>query len=308
MFKRPKIALALGGGAARGLAHLGVLRILEEERIPIDIIVGTSMGAMIGGLYASDPNAERTILKLTRFLNSRDFQKTRLHQLRKPPDSQEEGWWEAMAGKISRGLALGTTMTRRSFLTEEEVAHYTSSLLDDIAIEDTKIPFGAVATDLKRGRSVTLRHGSILQAVAASSAMPGFFPPVAYNGTELIDGGLVSMVPIREAFNMGAELVVAVNISASLNQDAELVRGYEILFRTSEIAKGELIRIQLALADLVVSPQVGSIHWADFSSWSSCVTLGEKAMIEQLPRLKRLISRRRLRLRTRGKVAVVLPD
>ena len=294
---RPTLTLALGGGAARGLAHLGALRVLEEERIPIERIVGTSMGAVIGAMYALEPAIERVIRRAARFLNSPEFRATRIHQLRRPDDRVTEGLWEGVAGKITRGILYGTSMARRSLITDEEVAGFLAMLVDDVDVTATRLPFAAVAADLRTGEPVILDRGPLRRALAASAAIPGAFPPVEIDGRELIDGGVVSRVPIHEARRFGGGVVLGVNISAQLDEDPSLGRGYEILFRATEATKNALLRLQLREADLVVTPDVGRVHWADFSSWQTCLELGERAMTEALPRLRRALRPRWFRLR-----------
>jgi NTE family protein len=286
MRHRPTLTLALGGGAARGLAHLGVLRVLEEERVPIARIVGTSMGAVIGAMYAADPSIERVVRRAARFLNSPEFRATRIHQLRRPDDRPGEGLWEGVAAKIVRGLLYGASMARRSLITDEEVARFFGMLVDEGDVAATRVPFAAVAADLRTGEAVVLSSGSLHRALAASAAIPGVFPPVAMDGRELADGGVVSMVPAQEARRLGGGVVLAVNIAAQMAEEPSLDRGYEILFRATEATKNALVRQQLRAADVVVTPDVGRVHWADFSSWQTCLDLGERAMAEAMPRLR----------------------
>ena len=289
MWDRPYLTLALGGGAARGLAHLGALRVLEEERVRVDRIVGTSMGAVLGAMYALEPEIEHVVRRAARFLNSPQFRATRFHQLRRPDDRQTEGLWEGVASKITRGILYGTSMARRSLITEEEVAGFLAMLVDDVDLSATRVPFAAVASDLRTGEAVVLEHGPLRRALAASAAIPGVFPPVEIDGRELIDGGVVSMVPVREARALGGGVVLAVNISARMDEDVSLGRGYEILFRATEATKNALVGLQVREADVVVTPDVGGVHWADFSSWQTCLDLGERAMAEALPRLRRAL-------------------
>ena len=172
--QRPKIALVLGGGAARGFAHVGVIRALEQEQIPIDMIIGTSVGSLIGAVYASDANSFE--LEWTAF---------KLEQ----SDIFDYGIISAVTGM---GLAKGDRLEK-----------FVKSKVNHENIEQLKIPFAAVATDLNRGTRVVLRHGSIAKAVRASSAIPGVFQPVNHQGKLLVDGGVVDNIPISTAKGNG---------------------------------------------------------------------------------------------------------
>jgi NTE family protein len=248
-------------------------------------------------MYASEPGIERVIRRAARFLNSPEFRATRIHQLRRPEDRAGEGLWEGVAAKIVRGLLYGASMARRSLITDEEVTRFLAMLVDDADIGATRVPFAAVAADLRTGEAVVLASGPLHRALSASAAIPGVFPPVVIDGRELADGGVVSMVPAEEARRLGDGVVLAVNISAQMPEEASLDRGYEILFRATEATKSALVRQHLRAADVVVTPDVGRVHWADFSSWQTCIDLGERAMTEALPRLRRALRPRWFRVR-----------
>lgn len=272
------------------MAHMGVLRILEEERIPVDLIVGTSIGSLIGSLYCMDPRIESVIQKVTRFLNSEKFREIRIHQLRKS-EGEDSGILDSLSSLLAKGLFFRSSVTKRSYISYEEIEDVLNSLIDNVNIEDLKIPFACVATDLDTGEVVVLDRGPLRRAVAASSSIPGVFPPIKVNGAELVDGGSVSLVPVPQARDLGADVVVAVDISAALDPAAELDRGYEIILRTTEISKHQLVKFQIQEADVVIAPRVGRIHWADFSNAQACIKLGEAAAAQALPAIRNAASR-----------------
>ena len=276
MLQRCKVGLALGGGAARGLAHIGVLKVLEEHRIPIDLIVGTSIGALVGGVYATTRSAEVTEKRFLDFIFSKEFKRARFDFLRESRQT-EPRLLSSVLSLIKRGIFYSFSVAKSSWVSAEQFEHNINSLLDDVQIENTAIPFAAVATDFSRGEQVLLRSGSLRQAVSASSAVPGLLPPVAINGRTLIDGGMVAKVPVVPALLMGADMVIGVDVSRELEEDDNVRSGFTIMMRANAISTDALKEMQCRLADVIIVPDVGRVHWADFSAVFNCVTRGEEA-------------------------------
>ena len=183
----PKIALVLGGGAARGFAHVGVIRVLEQEQVPIDMIVGTSVGSLIGAIYAYDVNSFE--LEWSAFTLERD-------------DVFDYDLRTVLSGM---GAAKG-----------DKLEEFVRAKVPTVNIEDLKIPFAAVATDLNRGARVVLDRGPVARAVRASCAIPGVFPPVEHQGSLLVDGGVLDNIPASVARERGADIVIAVDISVNV--------------------------------------------------------------------------------------------
>lgn len=285
-----RVGLALGGGAARGLAHLGVLQVLEREKIPIDLIAGTSMGGLVGALYSAQPWIDRLVKQVTAFYSSEDFRQSRLHQLKRG-EEEELGFLSTVGQKIRQGRLLGSQVTRLSFLDKEDLYNLLRPFVDDRDIRSLQIPLSIVTCDLKSGREIILNKGSVIDAVAASSAVPGAFPPIPLNGVECIDGGTVNMVPISVVQEMGADLVIAVNVSHEMPKPAELRRALEVFFRTHEITKRTLIEMQLTRADVVITPEVGQYHWADFSQADQIIEMGRRSAESALPEIRRALRR-----------------
>lgn len=180
--KKSKVGLALGSGSARGLAHLGVLKVLEKEKIPIDMIAGTSIGSLIGGAYASGMSLEEG----ERIAISMD--------------------WKQLGGLVD------PVIPRSGFIEGNKVKAFIKILIKDKKIEELKIPFAAVATDIKTGEKVVIRHGSLVEAIRASASIPGIFTPVKRGNRFLVDGGLADPVPISVLKKMGADIIIAVNV------------------------------------------------------------------------------------------------
>lgn len=256
----PRIGLALGGGAARGFAHVGVIEVLEEAGIKADLVVGTSAGSLVAAVYASGKNAAQ------------------LRQVAE--DMDEAALTDWMLPIFSRGMLRG-----------EALARYVSTQVGGRTIEALPIPLGIVATDLQSGKGVLFRRGDTATAVRASSAVPAVFLPVSINGREYVDGGLVAPVPVHYARDMGAEIVVAVDISSppegNLASDT-----LQILLQTFAIMASSINRYELQGADVVVRPVLANIRSADFTAKRRSVEAGRAAMLAALPQLRALLAER----------------
>jgi NTE family protein len=289
---RPRIGLVLSGGGARGLSHVGVLKVLERERIPVDVIAGTSMGAIIGGLYASGMDAdtlERELLKVNWdavFANRVDRQL--LSQRRKEEDFEispliefgmRDGELRAPLGALSgRGLE---TLLRRYTLPVRSVRDF----------DRLPIPFRAVATDMEDGRAVILRQGDLALALRSSMSVPGVFPPTEIDDRILGDGGLVDNVPVDVARAMGADIVIAVNIGTPLAPRKTLgsvggLTGQMINILTEQNVQRSLA--SLGGRDLLISPQLGEISSGDFNKTRELIALGEQGAAQLAARLAAL--------------------
>ncbi|HET9480153.1 MAG TPA: patatin-like phospholipase family protein [Candidatus Polarisedimenticolia bacterium] len=297
------MGLALGGGAARGLAHIGVLRALERAGIKPDLITGTSIGALVGSVHATLDNAALTEKHFRRFVVSRDFRRTEFDFL-KDSRRAEPSMLYSVSNLIKRGIFYSFSMTRPSFISEENFIHNIYTLVPDLAIGETKIPFFAVAADLETGAEVVLTKGSLRRAVCASSAIPGLLPPVRLDGRTLIDGGWVSKVPVLAAFRQGADMVIGVDISPELEDTRELRKGFDVLVRANAIKAEALKNFQCRLADVLIRPRVGQVHWADFSGALTLIEEGDRATVLRMPDIEEKLERGRWKTRlgfSRGK-------
>ena len=288
----PKICLALGGGAARGLAHLGVLKVLEDAQVPIHMIAGTSLGAMMGGLYATRPDATYWMERVNQFLHSYVSRKTRLEFIRKleQPKNEGGGFFSDMSFLIRKGYFWGVTATQSAFIGEQEYRDLINPLIPDISIEKTTIPFACVSTDIANGKRFMYTAGSLRTAISASCALPGIFPPVKDNGMLLVDGGWVERVPVLCARDMGADIVIAVDVSSDIAH-FEKKSGLDIVLRADAVTRIYLNQILVRGADVVIHPAVGDTHWADFSNPKKLFKQGETAAHEKLMSIRTAIHR-----------------
>jgi NTE family protein len=253
------VALVLSGGAARGFAHVGVIRVLEQERIPVDLVVGTSVGSLIGALYASARNGFE--------LEWEAFQL-------KQEDIFDFGVWNAVAGM---GLAKG-----------EKLEAFVKGKVKQQNIEELPLRFAAVATDLNWGTRVVLDKGSVARAVRASSAIPGVFEPVAHEGKLLVDGGVVDNIPIEVARAKGADVVVAVDISEDVG-NVNIKNLVDVLLQSTNIMFAVNVAHRRAGADVMVQPKVGGIAMLDFTRRKEAMDAGIAAAREALPRIRAAI-------------------
>jgi NTE family protein len=300
-----KIGLVLGGGGTRGFAHLGVLKVLEEEKIPIDLICGTSFGSLVGGLYAAEPDADLVKEKIVRFLKSPVFKHARLEFLKENfTQVKKSSFFNQIKSYFKRGLFYGISLNRGFFISAAELQRTLNGLIKEMNIEDTKIPFYCVAADILSGAEIVLSKGPLREAVAASCAIPGIFPPVKLGNMQLIDGGWVNRVPIDPALRNGATFTIAIEASNNL-EPSDLKRGIEIVLRSSDMTRNVLSEIQLKQADVVIRPEVGHIHWAEFHRGTECYKAGEEAARKMVDTIKREIRNKRLRQFLLGKRKLV---
>lgn len=249
-----RIGLALGGGAARGFAHVGVIQVLEEAGIRPQYVAGTSAGSLVAALYASGMSGA---------------------QLRQVAVAmQEAAITDWVLPLFNRGALKG-----------DALAQYVNQQVQGRQIENMSLPLGIVATDLRTGDAVVFRRGNTGTAVRASSAVPGVFLPVKIGEREYVDGGLVAPVPVQQARQMGANFVIAVDISSD-PQSGETGDVFKILLQTFTIMGRSINALALRQADVVVQPSLNGVGSADFASRERSIEQGRQAMLVALPRLR----------------------
>jgi NTE family protein len=290
-----KVGLALGGGAARGVAHAGVILELEKAGIPIDIIVGTSIGAVIGGMYAINPDAESVRAKLLGFFNSRDFQALRVDFTELTKTDERRGILRRLAHTMRKSIFFGISITSLSYLSEEVLAKEIGLLIPDIDISQTKIPFSCGATDLNNNDVYYFSEDSMRRAIVASCSIPGIFPPVKHDGRYLIDGGWAVQSPVARVRELGADFVIAVHIDTEGEEELEMKNGLDVVLFGNRATRRTLARLQLQQADWVISPNVCDIHWADFTRAAECLDYGANDAVIAIPALKKKLWRKRIK-------------
>lgn len=282
--KKPKICLALSGGGARGFAHVGVLKVLEELHIPIDCIAGTSMGAVVGGLYAAGFSASEIETRLDT-LKLNDIALDRVERRYLPQSVREEDEQYplgATLGLSANGVRLPAGVVQASqFL--EILQNWTAHLQPDIDFDRLPIPFRTLATDMETGKMVIFTKGPLHKAIRASMAAPGVFAPIEIDGKLLSDGGLVRNLPVDIARQMGADVVIAVNIGTPLMPRDQLLTLFNVSQQMVNILTEQNVEAQKALLgpnDILIEPGLGNITFMDFARSKEAVKIGEKATHE----------------------------
>lgn len=255
----PKVALVLGGGSAKGFAHVGVLRALEKEKIPIHMIVGTSVGSLIGGIYASNP------------------------------DSFQLEW---TAFKINRGdiLDYSVVSSKMGPVQGAKLEAFVEQNAKVKLVEATKIPFYPVATDLNTGETVTLERGSLAKAIHASSAIPGIFVPVAFGNRTLVDGGVTSNIACEVARSKGANVIIAVNLQKDI-KDGDITSVIDVIAQSIAIMMHVNSKTKLSYADVILEPDTKGVSMFDFSQKKTLVEEGIKATERAMPKIKALVGK-----------------
>ncbi|MGQ9694001.1 MAG: patatin-like phospholipase family protein [Thermodesulfobacteriota bacterium] len=294
MGKRAKIGLALGGGGARGLAHVGVLKVLEREGIVFDLIVGTSMGAIIGAAYAIEPDAASLEKRVLDFFQSKGKENRRIKLLEKlnRRNAEEPDLFHRLMRIAEKELALSLILIRRSLLSERNLRRILKAILPEVDLRDTKIPFSAVAVDLDSGRKVILDRGPLIRAVMASCAVPGFMSPVPWNGMTLIDGGVIEVLPCHTAREGGAEFVIGVDTGLCICRAPIIGDGFDEIQRVMEIMSFYLNNQHKKSADLLIEPEVKGIHWTDFLKYRELIREGEKAAESKIGEIQKILNQR----------------
>lgn len=258
-----KIGLVLGGGAARGFAHIGVIKALESRGIVPDLVVGTSAGSLVGALYAAGHNGFT------------------LHKMALEMEEAAISDWSIPLFSRHVGVLKG-----------EGLQQYVNQAVKNVPLEKLKIPFAAVATDLQSGLPILFQRGNTGMAVRASSAVPGVFQPVKIGDRSYVDGGLVSPVPVRFARQLGADFVIAVNISSQPEMQASATT-MDVLLQTFAIMGQSINQYELKEADVVLQPALGAMKGNDFNSRNLAVLSGEETAMAAMAEINRKLQAKR---------------
>ena len=280
--KGKNIGLALGGGGARGLAHIGVLKVLDREKIPIHVVAGTSIGALVGAAFASGIHPEDMEKRVEEYLNSPKFQMSAVRAIEEAQAKGELSWGRKIQSFVKNRYFLVQAMFKPGLFPSEELQEIIELFVPDILIEETEIPYRAVATDLVQGTQIIFSKGSLRQAVMASCAVPGAIAPVKDEERLLSDGGIICLIPCSVVRKEGADVVIAVSVDRDICTEQEFTTAVSVYQRVNDIMCAKLKGYELAEADVVIAPQVGDLHWSEFSQALTLVEAGERAAAERL--------------------------
>ena len=289
--KGKKIGLALGGGGARGLAHIGVLKVLARENVPIHILAGTSIGALVGAAFAAGINPEEMEKMVEAYLHSPKFQSSAIKAIENANARGELTLGRRVQSFLRNRYFLVQAMLKPGLFPSEELREIIEYFVPDILIEETVIPFRAVATDLVHGTQIVLSSGSLRQAVMASCAVPGAIAPVKDEDKLLSDGGIICLIPCSVVRKGGADVVIAVSVDRDICTEKEFSTALTIYQRVNDIMCARLKDHELAEADVVIDPEVGELHWSEFSQALTLVEEGERAALEKLDLIRSAVPR-----------------
>jgi NTE family protein len=253
----PKIGLALGSGGARGFAHLGVLKVLEEENIPISYIAGSSIGALVAALYASGLGLDR-LYKLAKSFRRNDF--------------------------------IDLTIPKMGLIAGKRITEFIRLLTKGKQIEELAIPVALVATDLQTGAKVVFRQGDVARAVRASISIPGIFVPAEVDGRLLVDGGVVDRVPVSVAREMGADIVIAVDVSP-LNVNGEITSIFDVILQSIDILQDEIVSHRQLASDVMIRPRVEEYSSRAFTDIEEIIAIGEEEARKNIAKIRQAIEK-----------------
>lgn len=291
-----KVGLSLNGGAARGLIHLGALEELEQARIPIDMIGGCSIGAMIGAMYALTPNAEHVKRQLFSFLEESNDPIIPAELVGGAEDSGKER--RSLLRKVTHSLRLsiyyGISLAQVSLLSTEQLKDNLAKVIPDVDMSECKIPFVCSATDITNNREYYFTEGSLLDAVTTSCSIPGLYPPVLHDGVQLVDGGWSALHLTEKLKEMGADFTIAIDIQQDIKEQ-KFTSGLDVVLRANMAARNVLCNEQLKRADAVIQPDTCDVAWWDFSRAKECFIDGKKETAAQIKDLKQKLRSARLK-------------
>jgi NTE family protein len=280
-----KVGLALGGGGVRGFSHIGVLNVLEQEGIHIDLIVGTSAGALVGGAYASGQSPREIQTKIEAYLRSPEFDASTLKSVGMSFSPENRSFFKKARTFIMNRFWFAQAFFKPAILPSKDFESLINYFLPEMDICGTKIPFRAVSTDLITGKEIIFSEGPLRQAVLASCSVPGALAPVRRGNWLLADGGITSLVPVNATREAGADVVIAVMVDRDLSKSVSIETAKDVLYRAGEITTEALEASELKGADVIIRPRVGDLHWMDFSRAGDLIKIGEQAARESLEKI-----------------------
>ena len=268
--KERRIGLALGSGAAKGLAHIGVLKVLEKEGIPIDMIAGTSMGALVGAVYAQGKDVSQM-------------------------KNLAIDW-----GAKRFSLLADPALPKTGLVRGRKIEDMLKSIIGDIEFGDLRMPFACIATDIGSGDEVVIKQGSVVEGIRASISIPALFTVAKLQGRYLVDGGLVNQVPVGVLKEMGADFTIAVNVTLGVQERLQVASEeevklkepniFDVIMQMVHIIGNRGVKSSLIGANVIIEPQVAHIGWGDFHRAPECILQGELAAQAAIPEIKRKLA------------------
>jgi len=283
--KKNKIGLVLGGGGARGLGHIGVLKALKKHSIPIHMVAGTSIGAVIGAMYAAtlDPHWIENKFKI--FIESEAYKKIGLNRL-VPTGQPNSSIFQMAATYMKNQIIINLANERLGILKQERLSEIIDFMLPVKTFEELKIPFSCLAVDLNSGEDVVFNSGNLIEAIVASSAIPGYIPPIEKDGMLLTDGAVSCPVPVKTVRKMGADFRISVDVGLNHFEPLENPNLLQVLGRAEQITSTRLGEVKSEKADITIRPDTMNVFWAEFDKIDQLIKLGAEETEKQFWQIK----------------------
>lgn len=291
MPRKSKIGIALGAGGARGMAHIGVLRILQSNHIPIEMIAGTSSGAVIGAMFAATKDPDWIQNRVRRFINSKAYKSVGLDQL-KITEQPNASIFQSAASYMKKKIIVNMANDRLGLLKQERLREVIDFMLPVKTFESLMIPFSCTTIDLNSGEEIICDSGNLIDALTASSTIPGFFPPIEKDGMLLSDGGISCPIPVQTLTEMGAKFIIAVNVGQKYFEQLNSPNLLQILGRAEQISTSRLGELKLKEVEFPIEPDTKGIYWAAFDRLDEIVLRGEEETQKQFMTLKRILMKK----------------
>ncbi len=283
--KKIKIGLVLGGGGARGLGHIGVLKALKIHSIPIHMVAGTSIGAVIGAMYAATLDPHWIENKFKEFIDSEAYKRIGLHRL-VPTSQPNSSIFQTAATYMKNQIIINLANDRLGILKQERLSEIIEFLLPVKTFEELKIPFSCLAVDLNSGEDVVFNSGNLIEAIVASSAIPGYIPPIEKDGMLLTDGAVSCPVPVKTVRKMGADFRISVDVGLNHFEPLENPNLLQVLGRAEQITSTRLGEVKSEKADITIRPDTMNVFWAEFDKIDQLIKLGAEETEKQFWQIK----------------------
>ena len=272
--QRINIGLALGGGGARGLVHIGVLKSLKKQGIPVHMVAGASIGATIGAMYAATLDPDWVEKRFRQFVQSDLYKKIGLDRL-VPTDQPNPSIFQTAATYVKNQIIVNLANDRLGILKQDRLLQVLEYLIPVKTFEELKIPFSCLTLDLNSGEDIIFKTGDLVEAILASSAIPGFIPPVEKNGLLLTDGSVSCPVPVITVQKMGADFSISVNVGMNNFETLQNPNLLQVLGRAEQITSTRLGELKANTADITIRPNTMDVYWAEFNKIDQLIQNGE---------------------------------